>query len=46
MRNILECTSAPMQKLIDLAENRRILVKEIETYHKKFGIRNKIAGKD
>ena len=32
MRKLLERTSAPMQKLIDLADNRDILSRELEEF--------------
>ena len=32
MRRLLERTSAPMQKLLDMAENRDILSRELETF--------------
>ena len=46
MTRLLQRTQAPMQKLIDLVENRDVLAKELEAYQKKNGVRFKVAGQD
>ena len=44
MKGLLERTSCPMQKILDLAENRKVLTAELNEYQTENRLGNKIAG--
>ena len=46
MKRLLQRNSAPMQKILDLAQNRTVLSEELESFQDSRGLRNKVAGQD